>query len=81
MNIKRYGTVDEVTINNFEIGIGFSLPEDYKNFLGSYNGGSFKDSSFFVAELDEDLPLHVLYGLGVDKGLDLKTWYDEYEED
>lgn len=81
MNIKSYGTVDEITINKFEVEIGFSLPEDYKNFLVNYNGGSFKESNFFVAELNEEIPLHVLYGLGVDKGLDLNTWYDEYEED
>lgn len=81
MNIKAYGKASKVAINNFEKVIDFSLPKDYREFLGSYNGGSFKDNIFFVNELNEEIPLHVLYGLDVDKGLDLKTWYDEYEED
>ncbi|MGD6793096.1 SMI1/KNR4 family protein [Metabacillus indicus] len=81
MNIKKYGMADELAIKDFELVIGFSLPVDYRKFLSSYNGGSFKDSSFIVTELNEELQLHVLYGLDVDKGLDLRTWYDEFEED
>lgn len=46
MNIKAYGKASKVAIENFEKVIDFSLSKDYKDFLGSYNGGSFKDTIF-----------------------------------
>ena len=83
MDINGYGIALEKNIKDFEQHIGFSLPDDYKEFLRKYNGGTpkIRYSTFTVADLDEEIPLHVLYGLCVDKKLDLHTWHSEYEDD
>ena len=81
MNIKGYGKATQDMIDSFEKHIGFLLPDDYKQFLFEYNGGLARYNYFWVDDLDEELPLHVLYGLGLDKNLDLKTWNDEYVDD
>ncbi|MEC0207378.1 SMI1/KNR4 family protein [Paenibacillus ehimensis] len=83
MNIKGFGKATDEMISNFEKHIGFSLPEDYKQFLRDYNGGTsvVRYSTFFVEELNENMPLDVMYGLGVEKPFDLVKWYDEYKDD
>ncbi len=81
MNIKGYGKATQDMIDSFEKHVGFLLPDDYKQFLCEYNGGSARYNYFWVDDLDVELPLHVLYGLGLDKNLDLKTWNDEYIDD
>ena len=39
MNIVGYGNALGEDIIKFEKEIGFRLPDDYKNFLLTYNGG------------------------------------------
>lgn len=82
MNIKGFGQVSEEMIKRFELHIGFSLPDDYKQFLREYNGGTAKgrNSTFFVKELNETIPLDVLYGLGLDRAFDLVEWNKEYKD-
>lgn len=69
-------------ISSFEQHFDCSLPEDYKRFLQEYNGGFPKEkySTFNVEELNEDIPLDVLLGIGVRK-FDLQKRNDEYIED
>lgn len=84
MNINSFGGASLEAIKNFEKSIGFSLPEDYKQFLIEYNGGTarVRYSTFKVEELNENIPLDVLYGLGVEKKqLDLQKVNDEYIDD
>jgi len=84
MNIQGYGKAFEEIINQFERQIDFSLPEDYKYFLRKCNGGTpkIRYSTFMIAELNEEIPLQVLYGLAFDNSeLDLQTWRNEYEDD
>lgn len=81
MMIIGYGNITEDMINDYEKHIGFDLPDDYKYFLMQYNGGKIKDGVIFVGEIEEKIPLHVLYGLNVEKGLDLQKWNDEYQDD
>lgn len=83
MNIKALGKASEKRIQDLEKYLGFQLPEDYKEFLREVNGGTSKVrySHFFVKELNQDIPLDVLYGIGVKSAFDLKKWYEEFEED
>lgn len=83
MKIKGYGNVKEVEILKLEEEIGFTLPDDYKEFLINFNGGvpEVMYSTFTLNELEENIGLQVLYGLDLEKGLDLREWYEEYEDD
>ncbi|PLR78369.1 SMI1/KNR4 family protein [Bacillus sp. V3-13] len=83
MNINPFGAATEVDIRNLEEYLGFSLPEDYKTFLRKYNGGTSKVrySKFFVKELNQEIPLDVLYGIDVDQTFDLQRCHEEFEED
>lgn len=81
MTIKGYGKATREIIKEYEQYIGFDLPNDYISFLVDFNGGTIKDGAFYVSEINEKIPLHVLYGLNVDIELDLKKWNDEYMDD
>lgn len=83
MSIIGFGMATEETVRNFEQHIGFSLPDDYKQFLIEYNGGTpqVRYSTFTVEALSEIIPLDVLYGLGIDSEMDLQDWNDEYRSD
>lgn len=83
MNINGFGKASPEMIKEFEQHIGFSLPEDYKQFLSEYNGGTAKVrySTFVVKDIDQIIPLDVLFGLGVIEELDLQYWNDEYRDD
>ena len=83
MKIKGYGNVKEEEILKLEDEIGFTLPNDYKEFLINFNGGvpEVKYSTFTLNELEENIGLQVLYGLDLEENLDLREWYEEYEDD
>ncbi|MPQ44940.1 SMI1/KNR4 family protein [Clostridium tarantellae] len=84
MNINSFGGASLEEIKIFEQSIGFSLPDDYKQFLIKYNGGTAKVrySNFNVKDLNEDIPLDVLYGLNIEeKVLDLQYVNDEFIDD
>ena len=83
MKIKGYGNVKEEEILKLEDELGFTLPNDYKEFLINFNGGvpEVKYSTFTLNELEENIGLQVLYGLDLEENLDLREWYEEYEDD
>ena len=83
MKIKGYGNVKEEEIFKLEDEIGFTLPNDYKEFLINFNGGvpEVKYSTFKLNELEENIGLQVLYGLDLEENLNLREWYEEYEDD
>lgn len=84
MNINSFGGASIEAIKNFEESMGVSLPNDYKQFLSKYNGGTSKVrySTFKVEELNENIPLDVLYGLDVEKKqLELHNVNNEYIDD
>ena len=83
MKIKGYGNVKEEEIFKLEEEIGFTLPNDYKEFLINFNGGvpEVKYSTFKLNELEENIGLQVLYGLDLEENLNLREWYEEYEDD
>lgn len=83
MNIKGYGNIKKEEIMEFECEIGFTLPDDYKEFLQNFNGGipEIKYSTFKLDDLEENIGLQVLYGLNLNENLDLREWFLEYEDD
>ncbi|GAA0077321.1 SMI1/KNR4 family protein [Clostridium sp. CTA-5] len=83
MKIRGYGNVKEEEIFKLEDEIGFTLPNDYKEFLINFNGGvpEVKYSTFTLNELEENIGLQVLYGLDLEENLDLREWYEDYEDD
>ncbi|WP_079526163.1 SMI1/KNR4 family protein [Halobacillus hunanensis] len=83
MNINSFGKANEDEVQNLEGYLGFSLPDDYRNFLKNYNGGTSKVrySKFRVKELNENIPLDVLYGINVDQTFNLAECYEEFGED
>lgn len=83
MNLNAFGKATEESIEELEEFLGFLLPEDYKEFLSKYNGGTSKVrySKFFVKELNHEIPLDVLYGIGVTRTFDLSECFEEFEED
>ena len=76
MKIKGYGNVKEEEILKLEDEIGFTLPNDYKEFLINFNGGvpEVKYSTFTLNELEENIGLQVLYGLDLEENLDKRIW-------
>ncbi|TYQ17704.1 UNVERIFIED_CONTAM: SUKH superfamily protein [Acetivibrio alkalicellulosi] len=83
MNIASFGKATKQMIDDFEKLIGFTLMDDYKKFLNTYNGGTSNSvySTFWVEALSEDIPLDVLFGLVDDVDFDLRDWNDEYKDD
>lgn len=83
MNLDAFGMEFEDLIEELEVLIGFPLPDDYKKFLIEYNGGTSKVrySKFFVEELNQEIPLDVLFGIGVKRTFDLGVCFEEFEED
>ena len=61
---KNLGPGNPATIEDFESGLGFTLPLDYKAFLTEHNGARFKSGNhFWVEELKTEEDLDLLYGL------------------
>lgn len=79
--MKPIGQAAEAQIAAFELTLGFALPSDYKAFLLEANGAAFPDNRLQPVELDTEIMLDVLFGLGLDSNLDLKSVNDEYKED
>lgn len=85
LNITPFETVNEQDINNLEKKIGILLPEDYKNFLLTYNGGIFnqeENSQILIKELKEIIYLDVMYGIDTgERCADIDFWMEEFNAD
>lgn len=83
MKIIGYGKLKEEELIKFQNEINFKLPDDYKEFLINFNGGVPEErySTFLVDSIKQEIGLQVLYGLNLEDGLDLREWYDEYQDD
>jgi len=60
---------------------GFVLEDSYRQFLESVNGGVLFDNEILIPELHESVPVHVLYGIGVQTTCDILTWLKEFAGD
>ncbi|MCC5803760.1 SMI1/KNR4 family protein [Rossellomorea vietnamensis] len=83
MNLSAFGKASDESLEKLEELVGFSLPNDYKEFLKEYNGGTSKVrySKFFVNDINQEIPLDVLYGIDVNSTFDLYECNEEFEED
>ena len=83
INITSWGQNNETTVAAFEQEIGFSLPSDYRLFIKENNGCKVNRQAFFVKDLDQDIMLHVFYGItnSTSKSLTLRYWLDEFGDE
>lgn len=82
-NITSWGPNTEATVAAFEQEVGFPLPGDYRRFLLENNGCKVHKQVFFVQDLDQDVMLHVFYGITheASKSLTLRYWLDEFGDE
>jgi hypothetical protein len=83
MNYTPFGHATEQDIVALEQQIGARLPDDYRQFLLQTNGADFRDQTFFVKELRQEVMLHVLFGLTnpTSRGLTMGYWLNEYGDE
>ena len=84
MDIRSFGTADNESMRQAEQQMGIELPDDYRAFLLQTNGGTNVDysMSFFVEELNDEIVVDVLYGIGLDnKNADAVFYTDMFAED
>ena len=83
MNYTPFGQATEQDMVAFEQQIGFALPDDYRRFLLETNGVDVLDQTFFVKDLDQEVMLHVLFGLNnpTSRGLTIPYWLKEYGDE
>ena len=78
-----FGNNSEVEINKLEKDNKIELPKDYKDFLINCNGANTGANivCFKAVKLEEDIPLGILYGIGLSRGLNIQEWNNEYKEE
>lgn len=76
INIRGFGQATEEMIERVERQISLLLPEDYKQFLREYNGGKVlvHYCTFVIEELNEVIPLEILFGIDVENRYSLMYW-------
>ncbi|MBQ7233381.1 MAG: SMI1/KNR4 family protein [Bacillales bacterium] len=81
--IRGFGKTSILDIKEIEEGLKIALPKDYTEFLLENNGGVIDNDivCFKVKGIDEPIALDVLYGINLKSGLNIKEWYNEFEED
>jgi hypothetical protein len=58
-----YGSLDENTLDKFELGLGARLPEAYRQYLLNYNGGMWEPKCFVISKAEGESSVHSVYGL------------------
>jgi hypothetical protein len=58
---NKFGTLSESRLADFEKNLGYRLPEDYRKYLLSHNGGT-PNPGFFTSEYWGELSVDVFYG-------------------
>jgi len=82
MEIKAYKNGNKENVLELEKNFRIKLPDDYKNFLIQYNGGSVADGCLYVKELDEYMPMGYFFGIGIETGFaDIIKINEEYDDD
>ncbi|WP_082116181.1 SMI1/KNR4 family protein [Hymenobacter terrenus] len=83
MNCMPFSAVTEQDIVTLEQQLGARLPDDYRQFLLQTNGVDILDQTFFVKDLDQEVMLHVLFGLTnpTSRGLTMAYWLKEYGDE
>ncbi len=80
--LQPFGKSDTGKISSLENNLKFKLPEEYKIFLLSNNGGFVENRIFHVNDLDSDILIDVIFGIDTnDKEFDLWYLYEEYADE
>ena len=80
---KEFGGANKNLIDKYEKLIKMKLPKDYKDFLLKTNGGIFEETIplFMIDQVCEEIGVEVLFGLQNAEGLDLESWFSEYQDE
>ena len=83
MKIRTLGhTLYSNDLKEFEHYLGFSIPQDYCDFLKHNNGGKFLDGYYiFFVENNHPILVDAFYGIDINDGLDLKVCYRDFSYD
>lgn len=83
--IKPFGKVKKEDITKIEKMFDVILPNDYKEFLSNYNGGTVLNNEFneiHLSDINSDINIDVLYGIHTgNTNFDIEYWTSEYAED
>lgn len=81
-DLKGFGHATNEMLDELERKLNRQLPEDYKQFLREYNGGTVlvHYCIFVVEELNEAVPLEVLFGMDLENRYDL-VYRNSFEDD
>jgi len=60
---NKYGKLVDERLSKFETIIGSRLPEDYREYLLTHNGGKPTPCDFVISEKEGSDSLHVVYGI------------------
>ncbi|MDR6724830.1 hypothetical protein J2W91_003316 [Paenibacillus amylolyticus] len=74
--LRSFGYATDVILDELEQKLGRKLPPGYRTYLRNHNGGKVlvHYCTFVVEELNEVIPLHVIFGVHVEKRYDLAYW-------
>lgn len=83
MKINGYGKLQIKDIRNLERHVGFKIPDDYRDFLLLYNGGSpaIKDRTISLMDVKQKITVDIFYGMRFNRNSNLVDWYNEYKND
>lgn len=80
---KRKASSDKVDagVEGLETFVGRHLPGDYRAYLQNVNGGKPPSTGFVIPKINVEATVGVLYGVGVQPGMDIIIWLKELEGD
>lgn len=81
--MKYFGNISYADIKLIEVKTNCNLPDDYKNFLMQTNGACTDGevTTFFVPELNEDIPLDTIFGYNLERSFNLIDFYELLSDD
>jgi cell wall assembly regulator SMI1 len=78
---RKFESITEEDILSLEKQLKSRLPQDYRDFLLAYNGGSPNPNVFFISQEQQESNLSILFGITSKKAYDLWTnALDAYED-
>ena len=79
---KAFGNAEELEIVSLEKKYNLQLPEDYKQFLQSCNGGlSLGEVELFLEKANETTGIRCLYGIHTNTDNEIEDDMDEYGDE
>lgn len=76
-----FGGIDASRIEAFEARNNLALPNDYKDFLITDNGGQLFPLGCRVSSINQNVLVEILLGVDQEREFDLQGWLDEYSRE